>query len=273
MDTIPQDWEDETDESEASGRRRPWHWLLWAAALLVGGLGAWTLWSPMPMARPLPGPALEVTPLKDVASASGAIQHKQVHLRGQFREHVVALEGRDMAGRRGYYVVQPFTESGEGGQTILVLRGWVPPTARGTVENYLGAVRHDEYIHGRLALPDLGDEAKAASETGKFRRNLSLSRFAGETGLSLLPVVVLQQPGPAWDEKSIRVNLFKMRWPALYPRDRYIRPGGYGLLALAAVLAAMGVRAWRGRRPARVAGRSPPPARRGDGARKHQFGD
>lgn len=232
----------------AEARGLPWHWLLGAAALLLAGLGAWTLWGPMPPARRLP-PIKEITRLSDLANASDlqALQYRHVYLRGRFMGEAVVLAGRDMAGRRGFYILAPFVErsrsfdpTAENGQYVLVQRGWVPAGTRlvpGELRLMHG--RHDVLIEGRLALPSLGDPAKAQGETGLVRQNLSLPAYAKEIGVPLLPMVLLEEPGAEWPDEALRRDFFRRRWPQLYPRDRYIAPMGWGLLAAATVLAAL----------------------------------
>lgn len=232
----------------------PWHWFFRAAALLLGAMGAWTLWGRMPIAQPMP-PVHEVFQLRQVANAADLklLQHRQVFLRGRFTGHAVALEGRDMAGRSGFYVLAPFLEKGasyvdksETGMAVLVLRGWVPSGTR-NLEQILLIERHDVLIEGRLAIPSLGDAREAAAEKGFTRRNLSVEAYGREIGVPLLAMVVLQQPGADWSEQDIRQDFYRRRWPELYPQDRHIARNGWAMLVAAIALAALGLRA-RGRR-------------------------
>lgn len=148
-----------------------------------------------------------------------------------------------MAGRSGFYVLAPLAEMrapyGTGaktGLTVLVLQGWVP-TRKRAQEHIL--TKHDLLIQGRLAIPNLGAESKAAGETGLFRKNLSLEGYAREIGVPLLPMVLLQEPGSEWSDKDIRQDAFQRRWPELYPQDRSMARKGWALLVLAGALAAL----------------------------------
>ncbi|HEY8358275.1 MAG TPA: SURF1 family cytochrome oxidase biogenesis protein, partial [Ramlibacter sp.] len=221
-------------------RGPPWHWLLAALALLAAATGAWTLWGPMPLAKRLPPFGPEVFRLEEVAKAPDAksFQHRQVLLRGRFTGQTFVIAG-DMAGRSGYYVLAPFAErlksfvdGSESGFNLMVLEGWVPAGKRDAALGYRPA-RHDVILQGRLALP--------SAEVGAR---------VGESGIPLLPLVLLQEPGSEWAEKDIRADFFQRRWPQLYPRDRYIPAQGWGLLAAAAALAALGAWMRPRRRPA-----------------------
>jgi surfeit locus 1 family protein len=227
---------------------RPWHWLLAAAAVLAAIMGAWTLWGRMPLATPLPPSPGQLFQLKEVANAADpkSLQHRQVILVGRYTGHTVVLEGRDMAGRSGFYVLSPLVEKGDTGLALLVQQGWV--RKREFVKDRRPP-RGNVVIEGRLAIPSLGVEAKAAGETGLIRQNLSLQGYASELGIRLVSMVVLQEPGSEWSENDIRQDLFQRRWPELYPRDRNIARNGWAMLALAAALAAIAVRIRPRRRP------------------------
>ncbi len=119
--------------------------------------------------------------------------HRAVQVQGQWLpEYTVYLDNRQMDGRPGFWVMTPLKIAGSE-QSVLVQRGWVPrnfqdrsavppvPTGTDTL-----------VLQGRIAphvakLLELGHV-----QEGRIRQNLDLSRYAQETRLSLLPVLVLQ---------------------------------------------------------------------------------
>jgi len=227
-------------------RGLPWHWLFGTMAFIAAFIGAWILWGPMPKAKQLPPPPVERLWLRDVAATTdpNLYQHRQVELVGRFTGHTVMLEG-NMAGRSGFYVLAPLAEMRksyvDGAQTglnVLVQLGWVSSRERAQAHRL---VKHDLIISGRLAIPTLGDDTIAAGETGLFRRNLSLQRYASEIGVPLIPMVILQEPNFEWTDESIRQSSVGYRWPELYPQDKYRGRKGWTMLILAAPLAAFGI--------------------------------
>ncbi len=239
MKTIHSGRNGSSDHSNTT-RGIPWHWVLVAAALLAAVMGGWVLWGPMLIAKPLPPLPNNDFQLRDVANATDlkSLQHKQVDMVGVFTGHTVVLSGRDMAGRSGFYVLEPFIEKGDKGLAVLVQQGWVPsntPTQR------LRTPKHELIIEGRLAIPSFGSGAKAGSETGLIRQSLNLQRYASEIGMPLVPMVVLQEPGAEWSEKDIRQDLFQRRWSELYPQDKNIARNGWLMLIFATALAALGI--------------------------------
>ncbi|CAM8645338.1 COG3346 Uncharacterized conserved protein [Comamonadaceae bacterium] len=232
----------------------PWHWVWAALALLCAAWGAWTLWGPMPLAKPLPttgGSSGEVILLQEIAGATALqpLQHRQAQLLGRLQgEHTVMLKGRNMAGQSGAYIVAPLVERNNTGLAILVLRGWVPDSSMKMAQMIQrSTARHDVVIHGRLAMPTLGSAEDAAAERGLLRKNLDLTAFSKETGISMLPLVILEEPETTTSDKDIRGDLFQRRWPELYPQDRYRGTLGRTALGAALVFAAAAVWAWRRR--------------------------
>jgi surfeit locus 1 family protein len=143
-----------------------------------------------------------LSPLETVTlpreEASAAQQHyRPVQLRGSWQpQATVFLDNRQMNGRPGFFVVTPLKL--EGGDAVLVQRGWVPrdaaertklppiPTPAGTVE-----------VVGQIVPPPgrLFDFAGPPA-TGPIRQNLELADFSRETGLPLRPLSVLQADTP-----------------------------------------------------------------------------
>jgi surfeit locus 1 family protein len=123
-----------------------------------------------------------------------ATQHfRRIALRGRWVDgRTVFLDNRPMAGRPGFYVVTPLL-IGEGGDAVLVQRGWVPRDANDrTRVPAVPATEGVVAVEGRIAPPpsrlyELGAEAQ-----GPIRQNLDLDAFARETGMRLRPLSVLQ---------------------------------------------------------------------------------
>ncbi len=208
----------------------------------------------MPLAKPLPttgGTSGEVIQLQEVVSAANlqTMQHRQVQLVGRLRgEHTVILQGRNMAGQRGAYVATPMVERGNTGLAVLVLRGWVPEGSMVMVKQVQRFTPlHELVIHGRLALPKLGNTADAAAERGPVRQNLDLAAFATETDIPMVPLVVLEEAETTTTDKDIRADFFQRRWPELYPQDKYRGHLGWAALAAALGLAGLTVWTWRKR--------------------------
>ncbi|MBO9688713.1 MAG: SURF1 family protein [Mitsuaria chitosanitabida] len=124
----------------------------------------------------------------------GALEHRRAALTGQWDgAHTVYLDNRVMEGHPGFYVVTPLKLTGRH-DAILVQRGWVPRNAARRedlppVSTPAGDVR----IEGRLAASlsrafELGREPGS----GPIRQNVDLAALQAETGLRLLPLVLLQ---------------------------------------------------------------------------------
>jgi len=114
----------------------------------------------------------------------------------------ILVDNRIHAGRAGYHVVTPLKLADAG--VVLVNRGWIaagPSRARlpdapppsGTVA-----------VQGRLDVPEAYLELKAEVPAGPVWQNLDPTRFAAATGVTVLPVVVLQTAPPVPDDGLVR---------------------------------------------------------------------
>jgi surfeit locus 1 family protein len=128
-----------------------------------------------------------------------ALQHRRVELTGRWSAaQTVYLDNRQMFGRPGFYVVTPLLLSD--GRALLVQRGWQPRDARDRARLVeVPTPEGDVRIAGRIAPPPARLFEFDATEAGRIRQNLSVSAFARETGLRLLPLSVLQT-APADDD-------------------------------------------------------------------------
>ena len=181
------------------------------AAALTARLGVWQLdraQQKLDLQAAIDAEAARAPLANAEMSASAALLHRRVVLRGTWvSERTVWLDNRPMDGRAGFYVVTPLQLAGRA-DAVLVQRGWVPrdpvqrdllrpvPTPGGEVE-----------VVGRLAaspsrLYELGD-----GSGGPIRQNLDPAAFAVESGLTLLPLTVVQTAGA--DEDGLLRH-----WPA-----------------------------------------------------------
>jgi surfeit locus 1 family protein len=135
-----------------------------------------------------------------------------------------------MEGKVGFIVLTPLAL--DDGSAVVVQRGWVP---RDFIERTsLPAVQttpERATVEGTIALnpPRLFEFAATAS--GPIRQNLDLPAFARESGLALLPVIIVQREGPGGSADGLQ-----RRWPA--PAADVQKHHGYAFqwFALAAVI-------------------------------------
>ena len=179
-------------------------WLVLAAALLVAALtarlGAWQLSRAAEKERAQAAldsresaPPLVQAELATDEPAAAAQHFRRVVLRGRWVDgRTVFLDNRTMGGRTGFHVVTPLL-IGEGGDAVLVQRGWAPRDASDrTRVPALPAPEGVVVIEGRIAPPPSRLYELGAEGRGPIRQNLDLDGFARETGLRLRPFSVLQ---------------------------------------------------------------------------------
>ncbi len=131
------------------------------------------------------------------ASDPLSLVHRRVHLRGTWvAQNTVFLDNRQMDAKVGFFVLTPLRL--EGGGVVVVQRGWAQrnfeirtelplvQTPQGTVE-----------IEGRIAPPPSKLFEPGAASPGTIRQNLDLLQFQTETGMSLMPVSILQIGAPS----------------------------------------------------------------------------
>ena len=137
---------------------------------------------------------------KSATACPAAANMNHQHLQGRWQaEHTVYLDNRQMQGRPGFWVLTPLRLPGEQG-VVLVQRGWAPRdfqerTRLPDVVTPAGNVQ----IHGHVAaaVARLYEFAPAGEGEGasRIRQNLALAAYGAETGLPLLPLVVVQTGG------------------------------------------------------------------------------
>ena len=129
--------------------------------------------------------------------ALAALSDRRVDIKGQWQAaQTVYLDNRPMNGRPGFWVMTPLQLSGTD-RVVLVQRGWIPRdfvdrSRLAPVETSAQEVR----LQGRMAPAPAKLYAFKGADTGLIRQNLDIGVLAAETGLPLLPVLVLQT-GPA----------------------------------------------------------------------------
>jgi surfeit locus 1 family protein len=129
--------------------------------------------------------------------ALAALSDRRVDITGLWlAAQTVYLDNRPMNGRPGFWVMTPLQLSGTD-KVVLVQRGWiardfVDRSRLAPVETSAQEVR----LQGRMAPAPAKLYAFKGADTGLIRQNLNIGVLAAETGLPLLPVLVLQT-GPA----------------------------------------------------------------------------
>ena len=187
-----------------AGRR----WVVLVAALLAtlltARLGVWQLdraaqknrlQAALESQRALP--PLPAAELARDAAGTAAQEHRATVVEGQWLAALtVYLDNRQMSGRPGFYAVTPLRL--DDGSAVLVQRGWLPRDANDrtritAVALPAGRVR----VQGRIARAPARLYEFEAAASGPIRQNIDLDAFARETGLTLRPLTVVQEEGPA----------------------------------------------------------------------------
>lgn len=179
-------------------------------------------------------PALAPAEWPRDARAAAALQHRRVTAQGEWlAARTVYLDNRVLAGRAGFHVLTPLRL--EHGAALLVQRGWVARDAAERTRIVLPPPPAGlQTVTGRLALAPSRMFDLAPGGSGPIRQNLELEAFGQETGLSLLPWVLVQEDGDA----PVADGLVR-RWPAPAlgaDKNRAYAAQWFGLAALFAAL-------------------------------------
>lgn len=146
----------------------------------------------------------KLAPLDNAAFAQAAdlstLIHRQVSLRGTWvPDQTVFLDNRQMDAKPGFYVVTPLRIDNSR-QAVLVQRGWVQRNFKDRNQLPLISTKGGVVaIEGRIEAPPARLFDLGADGQGPIRQNLDMTAFARETGLSLLPVSVVQTGGGGAD--------------------------------------------------------------------------
>jgi surfeit locus 1 family protein len=118
---------------------------------------------------------------------------RQIELTGRWLvEQTVYLDNRPMNAKPGFWVMTPLQLTGSG-QAVLVQRGWIARDFEDRAR--LSPIETPPYtvtIVGRMAPAPAKLYAFKGADTGRIRQNLDIPAFAAETGLPLLPALVVQ---------------------------------------------------------------------------------
>ena len=193
---------------------RTWRfWVVTAAALLMAALtfslGQWQLdraaqklamQASIDQQKVLP-PLTQAELLATNAGSAGSVgaaqalvqQDRMIELSGRWQaQHTVYLDNRPMNAKPGFWVMTPLLLTGTD-KSVLVQRGWIPRnfqdrTALVPIETPTQTVT----LRGRMAPAPAKLYAFKGADTGRIRQNLDIEVFAAETGLPLLPALVIQ---------------------------------------------------------------------------------
>ena len=229
----------------------PRNWQRWvvlvaslASAALTARLGVWqldraaqknSLQAALDSRRAMP--LLDARDLAVETEGATLQHHRRVQLQGRWLgSGTVYLENRQMGGRPGFFVVTPLLLAD--GSAVAVQRGWQPrdmadrarvvppPTPAGTV-----------VVAGRIAPPPARLYEFDAAASGVIRQNLPLAAYGLELRVSLRPLSLLQEDGPA----PLNDGLFR-QWPA--PAAGVEKHHGYAFQWFALSALILGLYVW-----------------------------
>lgn len=176
----------------------------------------------------LRAPARALVPA-GAADAASYLGHK-VSARGRFdAAHTYFLANRSRGGRPGYEVLTPLRLS-PAGESVLVLRGWLPAdgkreTAPAVRTPAVQTPEGEQAIEGiALGKPSHALEPAGYAAQGRIRQNLSIAEFAAATGLRMLPLLIeqhsdngdgLQRDWPKPDSGADKNVAYAMQWYSL----------------------------------------------------------
>lgn len=180
---------------------------------------------------------LDLANLPRTASAVEPQVQRSVALQGQWLgERTVYLDNRQMREVPGFYAVTPLRLTS--GELVLVQRGWLPrdpmDRARIVAPPAPGGVVQ---VHGRIATGPSRLYEFAGADLGPIRQNLRVEAFAHETGLPLLPLLLIQQ-----DASDISADGLLRDWPE--PASGLYKHYGYAFQWFALCALIVGLTVW-----------------------------
>lgn len=182
--------------------------------------------------------AAQAQPMAALPTPAGGdwtpLRYRNVRVEGRFAgARQILIDNRVHAGRAGFHVVAPLQLSD--GRVVLVNRGWV---AVGRVRSELPVVpppNGPTTLVGRIAVPAVQSELRAADVDGPVWQRLDPVRFGSMAGLAVLPIVIEQAP----DVTAAGNDGLVRDWPAPdfgAEKHRIYRAQWYAFAALAAGL-------------------------------------
>jgi surfeit locus 1 family protein len=140
----------------------------------------------------------ELSPLRNAdLLASHGITDKftdqRIELSGQWLPtKTVYLDNRPMNAKPGFWVMTPLVLSGSD-KAVLVQRGWIPRNFKDrTALAQIETPEQNVTLLGRMAPAPAKLYAFKGADIGSIRQNLDISSFGTETGLPLIPALVIQ---------------------------------------------------------------------------------
>jgi surfeit locus 1 family protein len=124
---------------------------------------------------------------------STALVDRQIVLSGRWlTEQTVYLDNRPMNAKPGFWVMTPLRLTGSD-KVVLVQRGWILRHFRDRTElAHIETPEQAVTLLGRMAPAPAKLYAFKGADTGRIRQNLDIPNFAAETGLQLIPALVIQ---------------------------------------------------------------------------------
>ena len=136
-------------------------------------------------------PLTSINLARELAAAHDQ-RHRAVVLEGRWLgAHTVYLDNRQMNGRVGFFALTPLLL--DDGSAVLVQRGWLPRDAAERSRIVAApAVTGRVRVQGHIALEPARLYEFDGAATGAIRQNVNVAGLAGETGLPLRPLTVVQ---------------------------------------------------------------------------------
>lgn len=182
-------------------------------------------------------PELSAAELPRTAADAVAQRYRAVSVQGRWLPNrTVYLENRQMRDVPGFYALTPLQLAS--GEMLLVQRGWLPrdpidrtrivagPAPTGTVQ-----------VDGRIATGPSRLYEFAAVASGPIRQNLDIDAYTRETGMPLLPLLLIQQDAPGLTDDGLLRD-----WPV--PASGLHKHYGYAFQWFALCALIVGLTVW-----------------------------
>ena len=189
-------------------------------------------------------PPLDATSLARHAADVPAQVYRRIRVTGQWLgEGTLFLDNRQMDAKVGFYVVTPLRLEGST-DVVLIQRGWVARNfGQRTVLPAVPSTPGTVAVEGVIAMAPSRLFEFSGAASGPIRQNLDPATYARESGLPLLPLVIVESATPAnagdtlerhWPPPATGVQMhygYVFQWSAigvgiafLYVWFRIVRP-------------------------------------------------